>query len=140
MNLSVDFLVPPARKAPWLEPYWQGVECGELRLPRCSSCQRWQWYPLDSGACCPGGSLEWVAIAPEGTLFTYTEVQRPLLPGVSKPYVTGLVVPDEAPECRIATQVISRTAGDLRIGARMRFAVSPSDDGPVPFFYVEEQA
>ena len=47
-------------------PFWDGVAAGELRLPRCSACQAWQWYPLPGVEHCPGASLDWTPVGPHG--------------------------------------------------------------------------
>jgi uncharacterized OB-fold protein len=126
------------RSAPWLTPYWEGLARRELRLPQCSVCGRWEWYPLESGPGCPGGRYVWRALGPDATVFTFTRVARPLLPGVSEPYITGLVVADDAPDVRIA----ARLAGDpdvIRIGARARLAFSGEGEDTFPYFIVEDR-
>lgn len=125
------------RQAPWLEPYWAGLQVGELRLPRCSSCSRWEWYPIESGPGCDGASYQWEAVGPLATVFTFTRVYRPLLQGVTQPYVTGLVVTDQAPDCRIAA-LFDETAGPITIGARVRLAFSGKGETAFPFFVLED--
>ncbi len=116
-------LFPPPRSAPELAPYWQGIAKHELRLPRCSVCGQWDWYPSASGPACKGGHYDWQVVGSAATIFTFTHVQRPLLPSVAKPYVVGLVCPDDAPTCRIAAQ-LDAPGGDIAIGARVQLAFS----------------
>ncbi len=137
MTGVTDFLVPPLYGAPWLQPYWEGVRRGELCLPRCSGCHVWQWYPLESGPCCRDAYFEWLTISPWGTVFTFTEVRKPLLPGVTTPYITGLVIPDDAPRCRIATRLVAASDARIQIDSRARFAVVNSDEGEIPYFLIE---
>lgn len=131
-----NFAVPDFR-APWLAPYWDGVKAGELRLPRCSGCGNWQWYPLESGPCCPGARFEWQALAPTARVFTFTKVCKPLLPGVTEPYFSGLVVPDDAPDCRIPSRLVAESESDIAINAPARFDVADSAAGLIPFFRIE---
>ena len=129
-------LVPPRREAPWLEPYWEGLRVQELRLPRCSVCGQWEWYPLASGPACPDSFYQWQAVSPGATVFTFTRVERPLLRAVAGPYVVGLVSPDDAPQCRIVTQLMA-VAGTLAIGARARLAFAATGDSFFPYYLVE---
>lgn len=125
------------RMAPWLEPYWAGLAAGELRLPRCSACGRWEWYPVEVGPGCDDATYQWEAVGPVATVFTLTRVERPLLPGVKEPYTTGLVVTDQAPDCRIAA-LFDETAGAVSIGARVRLALSGKGASVFPYFVVED--
>ena len=123
------------RAAPWLAPYWEGLARHELRLPQCSACGRWAWYPIASGPGCPGGQYVWRAISPGATVFTFARVARPLLASVTDPYLTGLVTPDDAPEVRIAARLIEDRGG-VRIGARARLAFSGEAEASFPYFIV----
>lgn len=124
------------RAAAWLAPYWEGLARHELRLPRCSVCGRWQWYPVAAGPACKGAEYHWQAIDPLVTVFTYSRVARPLLPSIAEPYATGLVVSDTAPGCRIAARLVG-APDDIRIGARARLRFSGEGDRSFPYFVVE---
>lgn len=123
------------RAAAWLAPYWEGLAHHELRLPQCSECGRWEWYPVASGPACPGGHYAWRAISPGATVFTFARVARPLLGGVTDPYLTGLVTPDDAPEVRIAA-LLTEEGREVRIGARARLAFSGEAEASFPYFIV----
>ena len=84
---------PPA-DVPAFQPFWDGIEQRELRLPRCGD--RWEWYPEASGTTLPDTALEWQRIAPTGRIYTFTRVHRSFLPGNrgQAPYVVGLISPD----------------------------------------------
>lgn len=127
----------PPRLTTGLEPYWQGLERRELRLPRCSVCGRWAWYPAAGGPSCQGGRYIWQALSPGAVVFTLTRVHRPLLAGVTEPYVTGLVIPDDAPGVRLATRFDD--APDLAIGARVRLDFFEAEGVTFPFFRLEDE-
>ena len=123
------------REAPWIAPDWEGIARRELRLPRCSACGAWRWYPLAAGPGCAGAHYVWETVSGRAELFTWTRVERPLLPGISQPYLTGLVRPLEAPTVRIAARL--DCAGEPVIGSPTRIAFAEAEDGPVPYFIVE---
>ena len=123
-------LSEPPRTAPQLALYWEGIAAHELRLPRCSICGAWEWYPSDAGPSCPGSHYHWQAVSQAATVFTFTKVERPLLPSVREPYVVALVCPDDAPNCRVA----ARLDGPAAVGARARLAFSGSGAESFPYY------
>ena len=82
---------PPA--ADFARPFWDGINARQLRLPRCSICGRWQWYPEPSGTDCSGGQLIWHPVAHSGTLYSFSTVHRSFLPGGRDrvPYTVGMI-------------------------------------------------
>lgn len=130
--MNAPLFLPP-RTVPQLAPYWEGIAKHELRLPRCSVCGQWEWYPSAAGPSCPGGHYDWQAVSTSGTVFTFTDVERPLLPSVREPYVVGLVCPDDAPNCRIA----ARLEGPVVIGARCALKFSGSGAESFAYYVVE---
>jgi len=122
--------------ADWLGPYWEGLARHELRLPRCSVCGRWEWYPSASAPACEGGQYVWQAISPSATVFAFTRVHKALLPGLAEPYATGLVSPDDAPELRIPARL--EDAPGLGIGARVRLAFADAGKASFPYFRLED--
>src|SRR5689334_2290024 len=101
-------------------PFWDAVQRGELVLPRCTVCGRWQWYPDGAGTDCAGGELDWVPVRGEGTVHTWTRVTRAFLPGGKGdvPYVVGFVELDDAPGLRLVTNLVDDDVS-VRIGARV---------------------
>jgi uncharacterized OB-fold protein len=131
---------PPPHAAELGRPFWEAVERGELVLPRCSLCKRWQWYPDGAGADCPGGELEWTPVATTGTVYTWTRVHRPFLPrsGDSNPkddvpYVVGFVDLDGVEGLRLVTNLTDDEA-TVRIGARVRAVFVPLGSRRHPIF------
>lgn len=110
MNVPVpDFRPPTAELA---RGFWAGVQAGEFRLPRCTGCGSWQWYPQQTGPHCAEASTEWVTLAGTGTVFTHTTVRHPFLPDATAddlPFTVVIVEPDGAPGVRVV--------GDLAEGA-----------------------
>jgi uncharacterized OB-fold protein len=99
-------------------PFWDAVEQGEIRLPRCSVCQRWQWYPSAAGADCAGGELLWEPVAHTGTVHTFTRVERAFLPGgqADVPFVVGFVELDGVEGVRLVSNLVD---DDVRVGMRV---------------------
>jgi uncharacterized OB-fold protein len=110
---------PPVDNA-LTRPFWDGVGAGEIRLPRCSACGAYQWYPLGVAEHGDGGFFEWSPVATTGTVFTHTTVRRPFLPGTSKadvPYHVILVELDGVPGVRLVGRL--REGDEPAVGQRV---------------------
>ena len=104
-----------------LAPYWEGTRQGELRICSCENCKKDLWPPR--AACWNCGSLnqKWKAVAGKGTLFTWTTVGHPTVPGFKDliPYGVGVIALDDAPGIRMTGRLLTPPS-QLRIGARTR--------------------
>ena len=110
-------------------PFWEGVAAGELRLPRCAACGTWMWYPEPDVPHCVGAPVEWVALSPVGSIFTFTVVRRPFLPGATRadvPFTSIFVELDEAPGVRLVG--LLREGVEPHVGMRVT-AQFPERDG-----------
>jgi uncharacterized OB-fold protein len=112
------------------QPFWDGVAAGELRLPRCSACQAWQWYPMPGVDHCAGARIEWTPVRPDGRIFTFTTVRRPFLPDASTadvPFTTVLVELDDAPGIRLVGRLVDDV--EPTIGMRVTAEFANDTDG-----------
>jgi uncharacterized OB-fold protein len=101
-------------------PFWDAIDHDEIKLPRCSVCGRWQWYPTAAGADCAGGELVWEVVAQRGRLHTYTRVERAFLPGgqADVPFVVGFVELDGVEGVRLVANVVDeRVEVDMPVQA-----------------------
>ena len=119
-------------------PFWGGVAEGQLRLPRCSTCQRWQWYPDEVGPCCPGADYQWVPVSGTGSLYTITTVRRPFLPDgdADAPYAVGLIELDDVPGARLVGNLDPDTS--WTIGDRVRITFVRHGPRRHPLFVVPD--
>jgi uncharacterized OB-fold protein len=125
-----------------LRPFWAGAADGELRIPRCTRCSTWVWYPREGCPRC-AGALAWTRTSGRGTLYSYAVVRRalwaPYAPFV--PYATGLVALAEDPSVRIVSRFVDCDVDALAIDLPMRAVFRPlshpreAGDAPIaPFF------
>ena len=105
--MRADFPLPDVDWPP-LREFWAGAAEGELRLPRCASCERWRWYPGPTCPNCGDEELSWVALSGQARVFSWVVVRHAFLPAFRDdvPFVSALVTPDEAPEVRLATRIV----------------------------------
>jgi len=117
---------PPRFDTDIVRPFWQALEAGGLRLPACSACGAWQWYPYEFVRCHDDAHLEWKAVPATGTVFTFTIVHRAFLPNArpgDTPYIAALVELDGVEGPRIATFLVN--LGDRRPEIGMKVRLSP---------------
>lgn len=123
-------------------PFFEGAARGELVLPRCAACGRFQWTPPERCRDCGGERLAWAATSGRGTLFSFAVVHRPLLKEFAPlvPFATGIVTLADAPGVRLVTRFVDCDPAALRIDLPVRAVFRPlghpSADWPlvVPFF------
>jgi uncharacterized OB-fold protein len=115
--------------------FWQGLAQGEVRLQKCGTCGAHQ-YPAETFCYeCGAQDLAWVAVAGEGTLYSFTVVHqlyhkafKPFLP-----YTVAIVQMDEGPRMLSAMLGLKRPA---RIGERVRPCIRVVDAGKAFLSYV----
>jgi uncharacterized protein len=54
------------------EPFWDGLEQGELRISRCAGCKKWIWPAHFRCASCGAYELEWPVVEPKGSVYAWT--------------------------------------------------------------------
>jgi hypothetical protein len=115
---------------PVARPFWEGCRAGELRLPGCTGCGRFVWYPAAVCRACGGEAHEWTRVSGRGRLFTWVTVHRAFLPGWADrvPYVTALVELEEDPRVRLATFLRAVPPGGLAAGLPVAVVFERVDD------------
>jgi hypothetical protein len=83
---------------PETEPFWEGTAAGELRLQRCSPCDRHYFVPRPFCPRCGSQSVRWEKVSGRGTITSYTISQRAMPGGRDDvPFILALVTLQEGP-------------------------------------------
>lgn len=118
---------PSATAPPWgpaadgLDlPYWEGLRVGELRLQRCTRCQRWIWGPQWICPDCHTFDPGWEAVEPIGTVYAWSRTFQPFITELADlvPYVTVLVALPHAGDRRVLG-FAAEGVESLRVGDRV---------------------
>jgi uncharacterized OB-fold protein len=136
-----DFPLPDIDD-PLTASFFAGAALGELRIPRCDTCDAYVWYPQDV---CPAdrGPLTWTPVSGRGSLFTWAVVERAFLPAFADrvPFVTALVALDEDPSVRLCTYIVDiepdALTPDIPVAVSFRpltFSTVPDKSVTVPMF------
>jgi uncharacterized OB-fold protein len=108
----------PVIEAPAVE-YWEGARRGELMIQRCDACALWVHPPLFS---CPRCGEEPIATQPAsglGTVYSFSIMRMPGIPGFDSPYAVAVVELDEQPGLITIGNVLDCPVEDLEIGMRV---------------------
>jgi uncharacterized protein len=101
---------------PSTQPYWDGLDRGELVIQHCSSCCKYNFYPRVSCPTCGTRQLVWVAASGRARLHTFVINHRPA-PGFNdeSPYVIAVVELEEGPRLMTNLRGIAPDPDHLQI-------------------------
>jgi uncharacterized OB-fold protein len=115
----------------WTAPFWGAAAEHRLVAPRCGDCGTFRMPPTPFCPACHSQRLEWPVLSGKGTLYSYTVVDRAIIPEMepSLPYVPAVVELSEAGHVRLISNVIDVALAELRVGLALRVAWVDRDDG-----------
>jgi uncharacterized OB-fold protein/acyl dehydratase len=123
---------PDARPAPDADPalrprpginrvnqaLFDGYRAHELRIPKCSACGRLFFPPLPRCSECGSFDIGYVVASGRGTVYSYTAVHYPQVPGFRYPVVTALVelAPLDGQTVRFVADMVGVTPETVSVG------------------------
>jgi uncharacterized OB-fold protein len=116
-------IYPPRFDSDLLRPFYDGLAAGELRLTANARTKAWVWYPQELPSGLPDDKLEWRTVSPEGVIYSFTRVERSLLPGDHKaetPFTVVLFESDDAPGARVPGLFVAPEGQEPACGLRVR--------------------
>jgi uncharacterized protein len=117
------------------DPFFAACERGELVVPRCSSCERLFFYPTVLCPHCHSFEWEYEQVSGEASVYSFTEVHRPLGSELPAPYVVAVVSLAEDERVRLMTNIVDVEPGDVALGDAVKVKFGKSWDGrDVPLF------
>lgn len=120
--------------------YWDGLQAGQLRVQRCASCARLRHYPRPLCPACHSFAVEWVALAGQGTVHSWTRPHQSALPGFADSVPFTLVTVDMAEGVRVLGRLVGGDDAPLQIGAAVTMTIAPAPSGlPQPVFRLADR-
>ena len=111
--------------------YWEALEAGEFRLPRCAGCGRWTWPAHWRCGECGSWEFDWTALQPRGSVYSWTRTwyafDRTKERAQDVPYVVVLAEIDGAGGAR-AMGVLAGDDAGLKIGAPVAGTILPPSE------------
>jgi uncharacterized OB-fold protein len=128
--------LPIPTPTPLSEPFWAAAANGQLVVQRCTNDGHYEWTPQVACSSCLFDSLEWVPVSGRGSIYSFSVVFRPQVPGFPVPYVVAIVELAEGP--RMLTQLTDDTPPeDVRVGADVRVRFTNRQGVSLPYFELE---
>jgi uncharacterized OB-fold protein len=130
---TYEKLVPSP--TPETQPYWDGLNAGQLRLQCCADCGKVRHYPRPVCDACWSMNADWVDASGRGTVHSWTITHYAFHPGFKGdlPYI--LLTVDLPEGVRMNAQARGIDAGALCIGLPVQVAFDAvKDDLTLPVF------
>lgn len=126
----------------WTAPFWEAASQGKLTVCRCGNCGQFRMPPTPFCSNCRSQEIDWTTLPGTGTLYTYTVVERAIMPEMEDciPYVPAVVELDGAPGIRLITNIVDSALDDIVAGARVGVLFDKVEGGAVPRFRITKDA
>ena len=112
---------------PYAERFWEFTGQRELRLQRCTECDRFRWPPGPICDGCLSEDYDWSEVSGRGTLLTWVTYRRPYFPEYPAPHTVIMVELEEGP--LFVTQPYELDTDGLRDGLAMELDWLDGEDG-----------
>lgn len=117
--------------------YWEGLEAGNLVLPRCRSCQTWHWPARFRCGDCGSWDVDWQPVDLSGVIYSWTRTWHPFAgtESLGRPYCTVSVELPQAGSVRMFGLLEQPDAAAIGVGVRGRVANSHVLGRDLPAIY-----
>jgi len=111
------------------KPFFDAAEEGKFLIKRCTACGEAHWYPRTICPFCHSDKTVWEESPGEGVVYSFSILRK----SPSGPFALAYVTLDEGPN--VLTNIVDVAPDALKIGARVRVKLQPTEGGPpVPVF------
>lgn len=107
--------------------FWEGVQQDELRIQRCTSCQRLRHPPRPMCPYCRSLDSDYIVASGRGEVYSFVVHHRPEVPGREHPFAVVLVQLEEG--TRLVGNVIGCDPSEVQIGMPVRVTFEPNNTG-----------
>jgi len=118
------------------QTYFRHLREGDWRIPRCTQCRRFCFYPRIVCPACGGGGFDWVRPAGSGTVYSTTVMRRPAQAGGD----LNLCLIDLDEGVRMMSRIVDADPGAARIGDRVQAVVPDGDESGRVYFRLAGRA
>jgi uncharacterized protein len=120
---------------PETKPFWDGCAAGELRIQRCTDCERPYFYPRPVCPHCGSTDVGWFTASGDATLYSYVINHRPA-PGFEDdaPYAIAVVQLAEGPRMMANIVGLPPTPEALVLDMPLRVRFEQRGDVSLPVF------
>lgn len=115
----------------WTAPFWSAAAQDRLTCAQCGDCGRFRMPPSPFCPHCRSQAVDWPTLPGTGRIFSFTIVERAVLPGTEDtiPYVPAVIDLDGAAPARIISNIVDSDVDAIRIGGRVRAVFDHLEEG-----------
>lgn len=123
----------PQPRPSWLSaPFWEAAARGELIVQRCGACQHLFFRPEAACPRCLAQEWSWERMSGRATVYSFTVVHRPPVPGMTVPYAVADVLLDEG--VHMMTNIVGCDKDEVAIDMPVKVEFVKQADLFLPFF------
>ena len=125
--------LPDLERVPDYEQgFWEGTRAGELRIQRCSDCERFRHLPTPMCPECSSLAHEWTRVSGRGFVYSFVIVRHPVHPAIREkeqtPYNICMIELVEQVGLRICSNVLQVAPEDITIDMPVQVTFVPATD------------
>jgi uncharacterized OB-fold protein len=102
----------------WTQPFWDAAAQHRLVVAQCETCGTCRMPPTPFCPACQSQQIDWKTLSGLGEIYTYTIVDRAILPGMADhlPYVPAVITLEGGGGVRLISNVVDVALAELAIG------------------------
>ena len=102
----------------WTQPFWDAAAQHRLVVAQCGTCGTCRMPPTPFCPTCQSQQIDWKTLSGLGEIYTYTIVDRAILPGMADhlPYVPAVITLEGGGGVRLISNVVDVALAELAIG------------------------
>lgn len=102
----------------WTQPFWDAAAQHRLVVAQCGTCGTCRMPPTPFCPACQSHQIDWKTLSGLGEIYTYTIVDRAILPGMADhlPYVPAVITLEGGGGVRLISNVVDVALAELAIG------------------------
>ena len=102
----------------WTQPFWDAAAQHRLVVAQCGTCGTCRMPPTPFCPACQSQQIDWKTLSGLGEIYTYTIVDRAILPGMADhlPYVPAVITLEGGGGVRLISNVVDVELAELAIG------------------------
>ena len=102
----------------WTQPFWDAAAQHRLVVAQCGTCGTCRMPPTPFCPACQSQQIDWKMLSGLGEIYTYTIVDRAILPGMADhlPYVPAVITLEGGGGVRLISNVVDVELAELAIG------------------------
>jgi uncharacterized OB-fold protein len=99
VQVTNSLLAPDISPSPEATPFWDAANRHELKLPYCSNCREFFFYPRTLCPACGSRDITWRLASGRGHVYTFCIQYQTSAPGLRDglPFVTAIIDLEEGP-------------------------------------------